>query len=117
MVSRSSSPGRARPEFSTHPRTDNINGVFSDTYVFGPTRFNEFRLGYNRRSFSVVSLSYGQDWAKQLGMPNVSPLTFPVFNIGYGWLLWAARVRSGEDLSVQDNFHPDHREAHNQDGL
>jgi len=83
---------------------NNINGVISDSYVFGPTRFNEFRLGYNRRTFSVVSLSYGGDWAKQLGIPNVSPLTFPVFNIGYGMGSVGRAYQAGEDLSLQDNF-------------
>jgi hypothetical protein len=90
---------------------NNINGVLSDTYVFGPSRFNEFRLGYNRRTFSVISLSYGQDWAKQLGMPNVSALTFPVFNLGltsgtsgYGMGSVGRAYQAGEDISLQDNF-------------
>jgi len=83
---------------------NNINGVLSDSYIFGPTRFNEFRLGYNQRTFSVVSLSYGQDWAKQLGIPNVSALTFPVFNLGYGMGSVGRAYQAGEDLSLQDNF-------------
>ena len=88
---------------------NNINGVLSDTYVFSATRFNEFRLGYNRRTFSVVSLSYGQDWAKQLGIPNVSPLTFPVFNLGgntaaYGMGSVGRAYQAGDDISLQDNF-------------
>ena len=42
-----------------------------------------FRLGINRRAESLTPLTYNQGWAKQLGMPNVSELTFPFFNIGY----------------------------------
>lgn len=85
--------------------TDNINGVFSDTYVLGPNRFNDFRIGYNRRAFSLESLTYGQDWAKQLGMPNVSPATFPIFNIGYGLASSLGRAHEvGEDISIQDAF-------------
>jgi hypothetical protein len=85
--------------------TDNINGVFSDTLVFGPNRFNDFRVGYNRRAYSLESLTYGQDWANQLGMPNVSPATFPIFNIGYGLSSSLGRAREvGEDISFQDSF-------------
>ena len=88
-----------RPESATHScNVNNINGVLSDSYIFGPTRFNEFRLGYNRRTFSVVSLSYGQGWAKQLGIPNVSALTFPVFNLGYGMGSVGRAYQAGEDL-------------------
>jgi len=85
--------------------TDNINGVFSDTVLFGPSRFNDFRIGYNRRAYSLESLTYGQDWAKQLGIPNVSPATFPIFNIGYGLSSSLGRAHEvGEDISVQDGF-------------
>jgi len=83
---------------------NNINGVLSDTYVLSPARVNEFRIGYNRRTYPVVSLSYGQDWAKQLGIPNVSPLTFPVFNLGYGMGSVGRAYEAGEDISIKDNF-------------
>src|SRR5581483_5331940 len=63
--------------------TDNINGVLSDTLVLGPLRLNDFRIGYNRRAYSLQSLTYGQDWAAKLGKPNVYPL-LSIFNVGYG---------------------------------
>lgn len=84
--------------------TASISSTVSDTYILSPTRFNELRIGYNRRSNSAVQPTYGQDWAKQLGIPNVAPTTFPFFNIGYGLAgLPQSRV-VGEDLSLQDNF-------------
>jgi hypothetical protein len=82
----------------------NISGVLSDTYVISPTRFNEFRIGYNRRAQSFARPTTDQDWAKQLGIPNVSPRTFPNFNIGYGLSGLSDSRLVGEDLTFQDNF-------------
>jgi len=84
--------------------TANISSTVSDTYVLSPTRFNEIRLGYNRRANSASQPTYGQDWAKQLGIPNVDPSTFPFFNIGYGLLGLSQSRVVGEDLTLQDNF-------------
>jgi hypothetical protein len=58
---------------------DQRNAVISDTYTITPTMINEARLGYNRRRATVFPSTLNQDWAKQLGIPNVSPLTFPNF--------------------------------------
>jgi hypothetical protein len=84
--------------------TDNINGVLNDTYVFGPTRFNEFRIGYNRRAASQDSFLYGQDWATKLGIPGVSGPTFPYFNIGFGINALNRSYDVGEDIVLQDNY-------------
>ena len=58
---------------------DQRNVVLSETWSISPTMINEARLGYNRRRGTVFPSTIGQDWAKQLGIPNVSPLTFPNF--------------------------------------
>ncbi len=58
---------------------DQRNAVISDTYTLSPTMINEIRLGYNRRRGTVFPSTLGQDWAGQLGIPNVSPATFPNF--------------------------------------
>lgn len=58
---------------------DQRNIVLSDTYTFSPTMINEVRLGYNRRRGTVFPSTLNQDWAKQLGIPNVSGATFPNF--------------------------------------
>jgi hypothetical protein len=81
--------------------TDSINGILSDTLILSPSRFNEFRVGYNRRATSFVHPTWGQDWAGKLGIPNVSPLSFPVL------YLMSALGRSrevGEDIVLQNNF-------------
>jgi hypothetical protein len=58
---------------------DQRNAVISDTYTISPTMINEIRLGYNRRRGTVFPSTLNQDWAKQLGIPNVSGATFPNF--------------------------------------
>jgi hypothetical protein len=58
---------------------DQRNVVFSDTYTVSPTMINEVRLGYNRRRGTIFPVTLGQDWAGQLGIPRVSPQTFPNF--------------------------------------
>ena len=58
---------------------DQRNVALSDTYTLSPTMINEIRLGYNRRRGTVFPSTIGQDWAKQLGIPNVSNETFPNF--------------------------------------
>ncbi|MBI3697631.1 MAG: carboxypeptidase regulatory-like domain-containing protein [Acidobacteria bacterium] len=86
---------------------DQPNAVVSDIYTINPTTINEARLGMNRRHQTRSPESLGQDWAKQLGMPNVAKDTFPGFSIsGYNY-----RVQPGgfsqqvaEDLTFQDNF-------------
>jgi hypothetical protein len=82
----------------------NISGVLSDTYVISPTRFNEFRIGYNRRAQSFNRPTTGEDWAAQLGIPNVDPRTFPFFDIGYGLEALSDERLVGEDFIVQNNY-------------
>jgi hypothetical protein len=83
---------------------DQINGVLSDTLVLDPRRFNEIRLGYHRHAASTAPVSYGQDWAGKLGIPNTSPLTFPMFNIGFGIGSLSRTRQVGEAMTFQDNF-------------
>jgi Carboxypeptidase regulatory-like domain len=83
---------------------DLINIVFNDTLILGPGRFNEVRLGYYRRHYTLNTLSYGQDWAQKLGIPNVSGETFPFFNIGYRMTSMGQEAQVGEDLTFQNNF-------------
>jgi len=85
------------------------NVVISDTYTIGPTMINEVRLGFNRRFFTATPETYGQDWARQLGIPNVSPLTFPDFlSPGgarfYGLGPGGRRLEVAEDFTFQENF-------------
>ncbi|MGH9662570.1 MAG: carboxypeptidase regulatory-like domain-containing protein, partial [Bryobacteraceae bacterium] len=87
---------------------DQGNAVVSDTYTFSPTMINEVRLGFNRRHFTRAPESLNQDWAKQLGIPNVGPETFPQFvgggsiyyNMGPGGL----EQEVAEDFLFQNNL-------------
>ncbi len=97
----------------------NYNAVFSDTYIFGPTRFNDFRLGFNRRDFTQTSGTDGTNWSQQLGIPNVSAPGFPVFSIPtYSYFgLLGGYHQAGQDWQLQDNFHASRGKAHDQGRL
>ena len=81
-----------------------LNFVLSDMLILSPTANNEFSVGYNRRALYQQSLTANQDWAKQLGIPNVNGGTFPFFNIGYTFAGLSAYQNIGEDFTMQDNF-------------
>ncbi|MBS1827284.1 MAG: TonB-dependent receptor [Acidobacteria bacterium] len=83
---------------------DHINIVFSDMLILSPSMNNEFRAGMNRRARYETALTRDQDWAKQLGIPNVSGATFPYFNIGYGFAGLPSFQNVGEDFTFQDNL-------------
>jgi len=97
---------------------DQRNAVLSDTYTLSPTMINEMRLGYNRRRGTVFPSTLNQDWAKQLGIPNVSGATFPNFqycnnqsNCTAGTTFFrqdnsglSASQEVGEDFTFQENL-------------
>jgi hypothetical protein len=83
---------------------DQFNVVLSDMMILSSSMNNEFRIGYNRRALAQTAPSANQDWAKQLGMPNVSGATFPYFNIGYGMAGLTSYQNVGDDITLQDNF-------------
>jgi hypothetical protein len=85
------------------------NVVVSDSYTFSPTTINEVRAGFNRRAFSAIPPTYDQNWAGQLGIPNVSGETFPdLLNTGggrfYGFGPGGRSYTRAEDLTLQENF-------------
>jgi hypothetical protein len=88
---------------------DFTNIVVTDSYTFNPTTINEIRLGFNRRVFSAVPESYNQDWAGKLGIPNVSPATFPEFRQPNGARFYnlgpdGKSSQVSEDFTFQENF-------------
>ncbi|MBI3683228.1 MAG: TonB-dependent receptor [Acidobacteria bacterium] len=86
---------------------DQPNVVVSDIFTINPTTINEIRLGMNRRHFTRIPEANGQDWAKQLGIPNVGADTFPGFAIStynYRMQPGGARQEVAEDFTFQDNF-------------
>lgn len=83
---------------------DHINIVFSDMLIISPTVSNEFRVGFNRRVLKETAITKDGDWARQLGIPNVSGATFPYFNIGYSFASLPSYQNIGEDITVQNNL-------------
>ena len=126
------SPEIAWPEYDWRAvpiPIDQRNIALSDTITISPTMISELRLGYNRRRGTVFPSTYGQDWAKQLGIPNVSPLTFPNFQYcnttnqpvelhGRNYLLPAGQQRSlrlagsGRGLYRPGKPHKDRQQTH-----
>ncbi len=88
---------------------DHHNVVVSDSYTFNPSTINEIRLGFNRRVFSATPQSFGADWAGRLGIPNVSPETFPEFRNSTGARFFGLgpdgrSSQVSEDFTLQENF-------------
>ena len=82
--------------------TDQRNVAISQTSTWSPTTINELRLGYNRRRENRVPPSYNQGWAKQLGIPNVGPETFPQFNPSFASMGPGGRYQKvAEDFMLQ----------------
>ena len=91
------------------PLVDLHNFVLSDTHTFSPTTINEARFGWNSRNQTNSPPTTGGGWAKQLGIPNVSPESFPdilngsgsrYYNLGPGGF----SERRGADFSFQENL-------------
>jgi hypothetical protein len=83
---------------------DHYNIVFSDMMILSPTLSNEFRAGFNRRVLRETAITKDGDWARQLGIPNVSGETFPFFNIGFSFGALPSYHNVGEDITIQNNM-------------
>jgi len=84
---------------------DQINGLFNDNFVFSPVMFNEFRLGYmRRRATTPPRFGRNEGWAEKLGIPGVSPESFPFFNIGLGVAPLNVMNGVGQDFTLQNNL-------------
>lgn len=77
--------------------------VISDSITINPTTIQELRLGFNRRKFTRVPESLGQNWAAQLGIPNVSPETMPTFLTATGGEFYF-RFPEGRSTDVNENW-------------
>jgi len=63
----------------------NKNVMLSDTYTFGPTVINDFRIGFSRQIFTFTTINAFRDWPRQLGLPdNVPQDQMPQINFGFG---------------------------------
>ncbi|MFN3324401.1 MAG: carboxypeptidase regulatory-like domain-containing protein [Bryobacteraceae bacterium] len=94
---------------NAQPRpVDHMNFAFSDMLIVSPTISNEFRVGVNRRKVVETPFTANQNWAQQLGIPNVSGATFPHFNLGSGAFAYGLGQLPGfqdvaEDFTIQNN--------------
>lgn len=55
------------------------NGSIGKTWIISPSLVNDARVGYYRRHNQTVVPSLDQNWAQQLGIPNVSAALMPGF--------------------------------------
>ena len=60
------------------------NFALSDTYVFGPSAVNEFRIGFNRLIGGIYDETYATDHAKALGVTGVQS-SFRPDDRRFGW--------------------------------
>ena len=120
--------GLGRPTSVALPVFDGANGTLTPftqknfsvgvSNLLGPSAFNEIKVGYYRARNDTFVPSYNQDWAKQLGIPNVSPLLMPSFsgtaasgtgsapalNTTYGLTVPGPSRTIRETLSLRDDF-------------
>ena len=86
------------------------NVAVSDTEVFSPTFLNEVRLGFNRWHLSRLPPGLNANWAQQLGIPNVSGVTFPTFDDSSGNNFFSTAFPGGvlsqmtQSYVIQDNI-------------
>ena len=86
------------------------------TWIFGPRTLNDVRAGYQRYRNDKFVPSYGQNWAQQLGIPNVDPALMPAFGSGnqflpdsiYGLTVSGPSRQIGEVLSFRDDLTKSH---------
>jgi len=81
--------GFGRPINISNPDFDGLQGNISpfwqynysagNTWVISPSLVNDFRLGYFRRRNETSVPSYGKDYGKILGIPNIDPSLLPQF--------------------------------------
>ncbi|MEX2261554.1 MAG: TonB-dependent receptor [Bryobacteraceae bacterium] len=77
--------------------------VVSDSWTLNPTTINEIRAAYNRRDFHRSPDTLDQNWAGQLGIPNVDQRTFPSFLTASGGQMYF-RYPEGGSFDVNENF-------------
>lgn len=120
--------GLGRPTSIAIPAFDYANGTLNPyteqnysvgaSYLFGPTTFNDLRVGFYRARNDTFIPSFNQDWASKLGLPNVSPVLMPSFTTNlasgytsaatyaqmYGLAMSGPSMRIRENLSFRDDL-------------
>jgi hypothetical protein len=94
------------------------NTSIGSTYIFGPTMFNDLRVGFYRARNDTFVPSYNEGWAAKLGIPNVSGDLMPSFTSSlasgytsaptysqmYGLAINGPSRRIRENISFRDDF-------------
>ena len=84
--------------------SDQINAVFSETHIFHANLINEVRLGTNHRKQSRTPGGYNEDWGGQLGIPGISPVSFPGFFNSTGAAFYGAAMPGGASYEVTESY-------------
>jgi hypothetical protein len=74
--------------------------AFNDTHSFGPRWLDELRVGYSVFRLNAVPIGYGENLARQMGIPNVN---FNDYTSGMSAILFAVsglRLGSGQPLTA-----------------
>jgi hypothetical protein len=82
------------------------------SWIINPTLFNDARFGYYRRLSDTFVPSYGKDYGKLLGIPNISSALLPSFGTGnqftagsiYGLTMSGPSRNVDETLTVRDDL-------------
>ena len=90
----------------------NQNYSLGQSWVINPSLFNDFRFGYYRRRSDTFVPSYGKDYGKLLGIPNISPELLPSFGTGnhftagsiYGLTLTGPARSVDETLTLRNDL-------------
>lgn len=83
--------------------------ALSDTYMINPVTINEVRIGVSYRKATRFPSTTDQNWASQLGIPNVTGETFPSFLDASGANMYGRLPESptkdvGINASLQENL-------------
>lgn len=84
--------------------TRQLNVSVGNTWVIGPTMFNDMRAGYYRRHNWRTHPAFGQDWGSILGIPGLPAGWMPSLNTGYGFSGASNNNGVDETLSFRDDL-------------
>ena len=92
--------GRAQDFFTHYVR-------FGHDYIFSPTLFNHFVIGYNRTNSANVAKSTqaGVDWNQVLGIKGASGKNFPVIGLVEGPTTWLGDDVVGDTIDNGYRLH------------
>jgi len=93
------------------------NWALGKTWMISPTMVHDARIGYYRYRQFRLEPDYNEDWGRQLGIPNLSPLLMPQLGAGdryrpdtlYGLTGGSQWYQVNETLSFRNDLTKIHR--------